>query len=168
MPPVYSIWICNFDVPFCESYHEEIALYRSSDVGKSKALPIYAKKRYIIIDLTKFVPKKNGSPESEWIKLFKTMPRAKRTPKGIDDVMDDVYERLRIGNATSKFIKKVATYMVTKEEIWTRLGTARREGFADGEAKANKRIAVRDKKIAEFLQSIGVSKKNIATAFSIK
>ena len=58
--------------------------------------------------------------------------------------------------------------MVTKEEIWTRLGTARREGFADGEAKANKRIAVRDKKIAEFLQSIGVSKKNIATAFSIK
>ena len=104
------------------------------------------------------------------------MPKAKRAPKGIDDVMDDVYERLRIGNATSKFIKKVATYMVTKEEIWTRLGTARREGFAEGEAKgeakaeakANKKIAARDKKIAEFLQSIGVSKKNIATAFSIK
>jgi hypothetical protein len=168
MPPVYSIWICNFDVPFCGSYHEEIALYRSSDVGKSEALPVYAKKRYIIIDLTKFVPQKDGSPENEWIKLFKTMPKAKRAPKGIDDVMDDVYERLRIGNATSKFIKKVATYMVTKEEIWTRLGTARREG-AEMERKKNEVAnAARDKKIAEFLQSIGVSKKNITTAFSIK
>ena len=104
--------------------------------------------------------------------LFKMMPKVKRTPKNVDSVVDDVYERLRISNATSKFIKKVATYMVTKEEIWTRLGTARREGFADGEAKAEakarKRNAVRDRKIAEFLQSIGVSKKHIVMAFSIK
>ena len=172
MPPVYSIWICNFDVPFCDSYHEEIALYRSSDVKKSNPLPIYPKKKYIIIDLTKFVPQKESSPENEWMNLFKMMPKVKRTPKNVDSVVDDVYERLRISNATSKFIKKVATYMVTKEEIWTRLGTARREGFADGEAKAEakakKRNAVRDRKIAEFLQSIGVSKKHIAMAFSIK
>ena len=33
-----------------------------------------------------------------------------------DRVLDDVYERLKISNATSKFIKKVATDMVTTEE----------------------------------------------------
>ena len=58
--------------------------------------------------------------------------------------------------------------MVTKEEIWTRLGTARREGAEKERKKNEAAIAARDKKIAEFLQSIGVSKKNIATAFSIK
>ena len=137
MPTVYSIWICNFEVDFCSSYHEEIALYRSSDLGKREALPVYPKKKYIIIDLTKYVPQKDNSPENEWLKLFKMMPQAKRTPKGLDGVMSDVYERMKIKNATSKFIKKVATYM-DKEEIWTRLGTARREGEANGIAKVMK------------------------------
>ena len=138
MPTVYSIWICNFKVDFCTSFHEEIALYRSSDVGKSEALPVYAKKKYIIIDLTRFVPQKENSPESEWLKLFKTMPQAKRAPKGLDGVMGDVYERMKVKNATSKFIKKVALYMERDERL-TRLGTARREakaeGFAEGEVK---------------------------------
>ena len=98
------------------------------DLETCKPLPIYPKKRYIIIDLTKYVPQKGNSLENKWIELFKTMPKAKRIPKGVDDVLKDVYECLKISNATSKFIKKVATYMVTKEEILTRLGTARREG----------------------------------------
>lgn len=172
MPDVYSIWICNFDVKFCETYHEEIALFRCSDLEKSNPLPIYPKKRYIIIDLTKYAPKKNPSTESEWIKLFKTMPKAKRTPKGKDGILHDVYERLKISNATGKFIRKVATDMVTKEEISTRLWTARREGLAEGEAKgemkANKRFAARDKKIAKFLRANGVSAKLLTAALAIK
>ena len=48
------------------------------------------------------------------------MPMAKRTPKGLDGIMDNVYERMKIKNATSNFVKKVATHMVTKEEIHTR------------------------------------------------
>jgi hypothetical protein len=77
MPSVYSIWICNFPVPFCDRCHEEFALYRVSDVGKSAPLPIYKKKRYIVIGLTKYIPKNSRSPENEWLKLFKTMPQAK-------------------------------------------------------------------------------------------
>lgn len=34
MPTVYSIWICNFKVPFCKHFREELALYRTADVGK--------------------------------------------------------------------------------------------------------------------------------------
>lgn len=168
MPHVYSIWICNFSVAFCNSYREEIALYRHSDLAKSDPLPIYPKKRYIVIDLTKYVPQKENSSESEWINLFKTMSDAKRVPKGKDEIINDAYERSRVSKATKKYIKKVAAYMVTKEEISTRMGTARREGFAEGEAKANKKFATRDKKIADFLRSIGVSKKNIDMAFAIK
>ena len=129
-----------------------------------------------ILDLTRYVPQKENSPENEWIKLFKTMPMAKRTPKGLDDVMDDVYERMKIKNAASNFVKKVATHMVTKEEISTRLGTARRkgkaEGLAEGEAKgeekANKKFAARMAKMAKFLKSNGVSAKLLNAALAIK
>ena len=48
MPTVYSIWICNFDVEFCRGYREEFSLFRHSDLGKRKPLPVYPKKRYII------------------------------------------------------------------------------------------------------------------------
>ena len=47
MPKVYSIWICCFDVEFCDNYREDLALYRASDVGKSGALPIYPKKMVV-------------------------------------------------------------------------------------------------------------------------
>ena len=74
--------------------------------------------------------------------------------------------------------------MVTKEEISTRMGTARREGEAIGEARgeargvakgeargiaiANKRFAARDKKIAKFLRANGVSAKLLNAALAIK
>ena len=51
-----------------------------------------------------------------------------------------------------------------RDERLTRLGTARREGAE----QERKKFAARDKKIAEFLQSIGVSKKNIVTALAFK
>lgn len=78
---------------FCKTYHEEFGLFRLSDLGKSSPLPIYNKKRYIIIDLTKYVPQKSNSVENKWIELFRSMPEAKSVPKGIDDVLKDVYER---------------------------------------------------------------------------
>ena len=49
MPTVYSIWICNFNVDFCKDYREEFALFRLSDLKKSKPLPVYTKKSYIVI-----------------------------------------------------------------------------------------------------------------------
>ena len=54
MSSVYSIWICNFGVEFCKTYREELALYRCSDFETRNPLPIYPKKRYIIIDLITF------------------------------------------------------------------------------------------------------------------
>lgn len=75
MQSVYSTWICNFDVEFCNFYHKEISLFRHSDLGKTNPLPVYSKKRYIIVDLTKYVPNKNNSLENEWINLFKNASR---------------------------------------------------------------------------------------------
>ena len=143
MPKVYSIWICNFNVDFCNSCREEFALYRASDVGKPDALPIYPKKRYIIIDLTKYVPKRGNSPENEWIKLFKTMPYARRAPRCKDEIFAEIYECMRINKSTDKFITEVATNMVDRYEYNASMSYARRvgleRGLAEGRAEGRER-----------------------------
>ena len=65
MPATYSVWICNFPVEFCKSYREEIGLFRVSDFCNFKAIPVYGKKRYIVIYLTKPLPQDLRGPESE-------------------------------------------------------------------------------------------------------
>lgn len=176
MPTVYSIWICCFDVEFCANYREDFALYRTSDIGTPGALPIYPKKRYIIIDLTKYIPKNDKHPENEWIKLFKTMRFAKHAPKCKDEIIAEVYECMRISNSTDQFITKVAKSMIDRDKYNASLSYASRvgqeKGLAKGEArgvaKMKKKFASRDKKNAKYLRSIGVSAANIATALASK
>ncbi len=171
-------------------------------------MPVYPKKRYIIIDLTKYVPKNDDLPENEWIKLFKTMRFAKRAPKCKDEIIAEVYECMRISNSTDLFITKVAKSMIDRDEYNACMSYASRvgheKGFAKGEAlgiargeargialgkargmalgeargvalgeargvaKMKKKIAARDKKIAKYLRSIGVSAAHIATALATK
>ncbi len=176
MPTVYSIWLCNFPVPFCKGYREDLGLFRYSDIGDKQALPIYVKKRYIIIDITKFVPTRKNDLEEQWLEIFKNAPKAKRIPPNVFAEIRDVYEHLMVKNSTEDFFKKVVSSMKDKRDYWTGLATAHRrgeaEGFAKGEAKgeakANRRFAARDKKIAKYLRANGVSAKLLNTALAIK
>lgn len=62
--------------------------------------------------------------------------------------------------------------MIDRDEFNACVSTARHEGEAvgeaKGEAKAIKRFAARDKKIAKYLRSKGVSAEILATALAIK
>ena len=184
MPTVYSIWICNFEVPFCRHFHEELALYRSSDMRKRAPLPIYPKKRYIIIDLTRYVPQKNNSPEYQWIELFRNMPTATSVPRGVDKAVKSVYKQLLVSKAKDKFITEVATGMIDRDEYNACMSFARNKGLSEGraeglaegraegekrgEARANRKFAARNKKIAQFLRSKGVPAKLLNAAMAIK
>jgi hypothetical protein len=79
---------------------------------------------------------------------------------------------MKVGNSTGEFIKKVATSMIDRDEFNACVSTVRHEGLAEGEAKgeakAIKRFAARDKKIAKYLRSKGVSAEILATALAIK
>ncbi len=132
MPPTYSIWICNFDVAFCCAYREEFGVFRLSDIGKTGALPIYDKKKYLFVDLTKYTPSEENSPEALWMKLFTQMASAMEAPATHDKVIDDVYARMRINILPETRITEIAAGMIAEEEIMTRLGTARREGRKEG------------------------------------
>jgi predicted transposase/invertase (TIGR01784 family) len=172
MPTVYSIWICNFKVPFCKHFREELALYRTADVGKPHPLTIYPKKKYIIIDLTRFVPQEDNTQENQWIELFWNMPTANAMPRGIDKVVRAVYRQLLVNKATASFITEVATDMIDRDEYNACISYARNKGLAEGEkrgkAKAKKKFATEKKKIAQFLQSKGVSVKLLNAAMAIK
>lgn len=176
MPTVYSIWLCNFKVPFCNGYREDLGLFRYSDLGDKRALPIYGKKRYIVIDITRFVPAKGNELEQQWLEIFKNAPNARRIPANVADEIRDVYERLLVKNSTRDFLKKVVGSMTDKREYWAGLATARRraeaEGFAKGEAKGlAKGLAKGEKKSAKmvkFLQKNGVSPKLLAAALALK
>ena len=132
MPQTYSIWICNFRVPFCKNYREELALFRLGDVGKSGALPVYDRKRYIIYDLTRYKPSGRQTSEDLWMEVFTQMAKAEKAPEVKDKVILDVYSQMQVQESPEELVTEVATGMVTQAEISTRLGTARRAGHKAG------------------------------------
>ena len=156
MPQTYSVWLCNFDVPFCKSYREELGLYRRSDLGNADATTVYDKKNYIIIDLTKFKPT-NGTAEAEWLTLFKSSAKAKEAPETSDKTITDAYSRLRVDKTSENFLSEIAQDMVTNAEISTRLNDAvvaatakereRSQKIIDEQARA---LSEQARKIAEL------------------
>jgi len=130
MPTTCSVWICNFPVKFCASYREELGLFRFSSIGTQNALPVYDKKKYIIIDLSKVDTKvlNLNTAETEWLELFTKMASATVAPATNDPIIADVYSRMMTSAMEKNFIKEIAAGMVTEAEIKTRIGTARREG----------------------------------------
>ena len=99
------------------------------------------------------------------MELFKLMPTAKRIPTNIDKVLKDVYERLLVNKSPKRFIAKVAKDMVDKREISTRLGTARREGIAEGEARGKAKGIVA---VLKLLRSKRVSPDVLAAVRALK
>lgn len=128
MPQTYSVWICKFEVDFCKSYREEIGLFRFSDVGSREALPIYDKKKYIIVDLKKYKPTGREPPEALWLEVFTKMASASKAPKTRDKEIANVYRTMLVKGTPEDLITEIAKGMVTQAEISTRIGTARREG----------------------------------------
>lgn len=163
MPTVYSIWLCNFDVDICNSYHEEVALYRASDVGSEGALPVYGKKKYILIDLTKFKERVKDNLEAKWLELFTTMADATEAPQDVDDVLADVYERMLVANSSNTFISEVAQGMVTEAEISTRIGTAYDKGALDAKKKIAKKMLAKGRPISEISEFTGLAEVDIQT-----
>jgi len=176
MPMVYSVWLCNFDTPFCKSYREEFGIFRFSDIGNANSLPVYGKKRYIVVDITKFTSGEGNTMEQQWLELFKLMPTAKGIPANVDAVIKDVYERLLVGKSSKRFIAKVAKDMVDKREYRACLSTARRKGLEEGLEKGFEKGAEKERikneavtnRRAEYLRSQNVSDDVISAMLAIK
>lgn len=176
IPPTIAIWVCDFHV-------ENQDRYRGSwTVKNEKGLPVTDKIEYIMYDLTQFSITRDQirTDEERWLYLLKTAGASDNLPDFGDRVIANAIKRLLVKNASEKLLREQAKNMVMTEEELDYLASlkvrAHDEGKAEGlaEGEANERAknevanAARDKKIAEYLRSIGVSEDGVAKALSIK
>ena len=181
LPETVSIWLCNFQILKSEAIFKDTwAVYSEDEVCHSdathKALPVFAKNKYIIVDLPNFkrIRKNISSREDYWLKLLSQGPL--EVPESKDPIFRSALNRLRVSRISPELLKALEEHMFDKHadeaieaEIWLKAeAKGRAEGLVEGEANERAKNAARDKKIAEYLRSIGVSDDSVAKALSIK
>ena len=135
LPEVYSIWIMDYSVDFMGEgvYHDELALYNKSNVGKEGCVPITTKNKYIVIDLTKFnTPfEKLESDEDRWLYILKNAGSS-RTPLKFDDpAIEEALGRIECDNASEELLIRQANMT----DYINVCRTAVAESFDDGYEK---------------------------------
>ena len=99
LPETVSIWLCNFQILKSKDIFKDTwAVYSEDDVNHSdsthRALPIFSKNRYIIVDLPNFkkLRKNISSREDYWLKLLSQGPL--EVPESKDPIFRDALNRL--------------------------------------------------------------------------
>ena len=182
LPETVSIWFCNFRILKSEKIFKDTwAVYSEDEVSRSNgeepARPLVTKNRYIIVDLPNFVQLRKGigSREDFWLKLLSQGPL--NVPESEDPVFAGARNRLRVSRMNPDLFKALEDKMFDEKHVREAIeAEAYLKGEAAGKAagEANERSrneaanAARDKRIAEYLRSIGVSAEGVSTALAIK
>ena len=187
VPETVSIWLCGFSIlKPRNTYKDTWMLYSKYDVNQRdknavEPLPLFSKNKYIVVDLIKFAKLHKGvnSHEDFWLQLLCEGPLS--VPETENPLFLNALDRLRVSNAKPELLKSMEEYMFDEKHVYEAImaetylkGEAK--GRADGieqdvqqeREKNETENAARDKKIAEYLRSIGVSAEGVATALSIK
>ena len=161
-------------------------LYSKYDVNRRdkntvEPLPLFSKNKYIIVDLLKFAKLHKGvnNHEDFWLQLLCEGPLG--VPETEDPLFLNALDRLRVSNAKPELLKSMEEYMFDEKHVYEAImaetylkgeAKGRADGIEQGVQQEREKNevenAARDKKIAEYLRSIGVSAEGVATALSIK
>ena len=196
LPECISVWICNFDLPDAKGeirdewgLYSDFALKRMLEENKA-AVPISKKNKYIFFSVPNFkksIEEVNGAVD-KWLYLLNHAKDGNELPNFGSEIMEEAIGRIKVDKASKELLAAQEKFMTTKEdyESWAAglviharekaLAEGEAKGYAAGEAKgaADERSrnetanAARDKKIAEYLRSIGVSAEGVSTALAIK
>jgi predicted transposase/invertase (TIGR01784 family) len=141
LPEMVSIWLCNFPILKSENiFKDSWAVYSENEVLHSdtthKALPIFTKNRYIVVDLPNFkrIRKNISSREDYWLKLLSQGPL--EVPESKDPIFREALNRLRVSRISPELLKALEEHMFDKHadeaieaEIWLK---AEAQGLAKG------------------------------------
>ena len=120
MPHIICIWVCNFPKKKSkESYREEWALYRKSDIGNKKAIPVSDVIKYIFIKLPRVEAcKKTIHPEEfAWYDLIANSERHRESPDTASEFIRDAYERLRVRRTPKEILERQVRDMIPSAMI---------------------------------------------------
>ena len=107
-------------------------LYSKHDVKAGKALPLFPKNKYIIVDLVKFLKLRKGvsSREDFWLRLISRGPL--EVPESEDPLLKNALDRLRVSNADPELLKKMEQFMFDEMHAYDAVIA---ENFLKGEEK---------------------------------
>ena len=166
LPETVSIWLCNFQILKSKDIFKDTwAVYSEDNVNHSdsthRALPIFSKNRYIIVDLPNFkkLRKNISSREDYWLKLLSQGPL--EVPESKDPIFRDALNRLRVSRISPELLKALEEHMFDKHadeaieaEIWLK---GREQGLEQGrkqeraENKVDTEAVLRAKGLSESL-----------------
>ena len=111
LPEIYSIWIMDHPVQFMENvYRDEIGLYNQSSIGRVGCVPISAKNKYIIVDLTKFnkLKDKLETDEDRWLYILKNAGSSSSLPEFDNPTFEDALRRIECDTASDELLIRQA------------------------------------------------------------
>ena len=111
LPEIYSIWIMDHPVQFMENvYRDEIGLYNQSSIGRGGCVPISAKNKYIIVDLTKFnkLKDKLETDEDRWLYILKNAGSSSSLPEFDNPTFEDALRRIECDTASDELLIRQA------------------------------------------------------------
>lgn len=173
IPPVYTIWICDFKVARQDSYRGNWT------IRNEKGLTLNDKVMYIIYDLTQFNKplEEIKTNEDRWLYLLKHAGKAESLPDFGDDIIAKAIRRILVKAAPEKLLKEQADDMVLTEEqldhlAWLKVNAenklraeGRAEGITEGaNCKARETAAkmlAKDKPVDEIAEFTGLSESEI-------
>ena len=165
LPETVSIWFCNFRILKSRKIFKDTwAFYSENDVinsnKKKPALPIFAKNRYIIVDLPNFIRlrKKIGSREDYWLMLLSQGPL--EVPETSDPIFANARNRLRVSRIKPELLKAMEAKMFDDKHVREAIEA---EAYLKGEAKGMaKGLAKGKAKVMKILRVKGASPDLIA------
>ena len=181
LPEMISIWLCNFSILKSDDIFKDTwAVYSEDEVRHSdathKALPVFSKNRYIVVDLPSFkrIRKNISSREDYWLKLLSQGPL--EVPESKDPIFRDALNRLRVSRIKPELLKALEEHMFDKHadeaieaEIWLK---AEAKGEARGEARGREQERAKNEaanaKRAEYLRSQNIPEDVISAMLAIK
>lgn len=115
-------------------------MFSEHDVKACRALPIFPKNKYIVVDLPKFIKLHDGvdSREAFWLRLLSKGPLG--VPETEDPLFAGALDRLRVSVAKPELIDSLEAYMFDERHaeeaiIAEAYLNGKAKGEADGHAK---------------------------------
>ena len=169
LPEIYSIWIMDDPVDFMGDrvYHDEVALYNKSNVGKEGCLPITTKNKYIMIDLTKFDKKfeELETDEDCWLYILKNAGSSRSSIKFDNPAIEDALRRIECGTASEELLIRQANMTDYINVCRAAVAESFDDGFEKGSDKRNVEMALDmladNKPIEEIVKYSRLSKEKV-------
>ena len=107
----FYIFHLDHPVQFMENvYRDEIGLYNQSSIGRVGCVPISAKNKYIIVDLTKFDKPidKLETDEDRWLYILKNAGSSSSLPEFDNPAFEDALRRIECDTASDELLIRQA------------------------------------------------------------